>query len=98
MTAANGASHTPPVRVALVSSGEIYGGVERFLSTFSTYLDANGHGVPFVVLFTDGRLAREIRESHVPVAISPYSAKYDPRTIQWLARLLKDEMIDVVHS
>ena len=86
-----------PVRVALVSPGEIYGGVERFVSTFAVYLRQSGLGEPLAVLFSEGELARELRVAGVPVMVAP-GGKYDPRLLPWLTRLLRSEKISVLHA
>lgn len=86
-----------PVRVALVSAGELYGGVERFLASFTHHLRASGLGDPLAVLFSDGPLAAELRGLGVAVVIAP-GGKYDPRLVSWLSRLLKTERMSVLHA
>ncbi len=86
------------MKVALLSAGEIYGGVERFVATYSAYLRESRAGDPLVILFSDGMLARELRASGVPVVLAPAGGKYDPRLVSWLSRLLKSEKVSVLHA
>lgn len=86
------------MKVALVSAGEIYGGVERFVATYSAYLSQSKLGQPLVVLFSDGTLARELRAAGVPLVLAPAGGKYDPRLVSWLSRLLKSEQVSVLHA
>ena len=92
MTAAGGA------HVALVSAGELYGGVERFIATFTDHLRRSGDAAATVFLFQEGELARELRAAGVAVEVSPYASKFDPRQIGWLAGRLRARGATVVHA
>jgi glycosyltransferase involved in cell wall biosynthesis len=86
------------LKVALVSAGEIYGGVERFVASYSAYLKTSSLGEPLAILFCEGALARELREAGVNVLIAPAGGRYDPRLVSWLAKNLKSEHVSVLHA
>ena len=86
----------PPMRLAICSSGEIWGGVEQCIVTLSQGLKAlNVQSV--AILFHDGLLARKLRRLKFDVEVLDGYAKYDPRTIGRLRRLLQHRRIDVLH-
>ncbi len=86
------------LRVAIVSAGELYGGVERFISTFAAFVRSERAADVGVYLFSDGELAKQLRLMGVRVSISPYTGRFDPRQIGWLARRLTSDRMNVVHA
>jgi L-malate glycosyltransferase len=91
-----GASPAPAIRLALCTAGEIWGGIERFVVTLAPALRKAGID-PVVVLFHDALLARKLRAADVRVVVLDQHAKYDPRTVGQLRRLLREHAIDVLH-
>jgi L-malate glycosyltransferase len=84
------------VRVALCAAGEIWGGVERFVSTFAPAL--HEAGVPVVVvLFHDAKLAADLRAAGVRVAVVEAGGKYGLRQVNDIERIFEAERCDVVH-
>lgn len=86
------------LRVAIVSAGELYGGVERFISTFAAHLAEERKAEAVVFLFSNGELARALRAMGVAVQVSPHAFKFDPRQVAWLSRCFAAEGIDVAHA
>src|SRR5437016_10791118 len=87
----------PPMRLAICSSGEIWGGVEQCIVTLSQGLKAlNVQSV--AILFHDGLLARKLRRLKFDVEVLDGYAKYDPRTIGRLRRLLQHRRIEVLQD
>jgi len=91
-----GVSPAPAIRLALCTAGEIWGGVERFVLTLAPALRSAGID-PLVILFHDALLARKLRAARVRVEVLDQHAKYDPRTVGQLRRLLREHDIDVLH-
>lgn len=93
-------THAPspvPLRIALFSVGELYGGVEQFLFSFASVLKTDSRVLPSVLLLEDGFLARKLRKAGFPVDVirSPY--KHDPRLLFAVRRYLKERKIDILH-
>ena len=86
----------PPLRLAICSAGEIWGGVEQCIATLSQGLKTMNVQL-VVILFHDGLLARKMRTLNLEVELLDGYAKYDPRAIGQLRRVLHHHRIDVVH-
>jgi glycosyltransferase involved in cell wall biosynthesis len=84
------------VRLAICSTGEIWGGVEQCILTLTQGLSA-AWMPPLVILFHEGLLARRLRERRIDVEVLGDHHKYDPRTIVRLRRILFDRRINVLH-
>ena len=84
------------MRVAICTSGQIWGGVERFIVTMATGLRVIGID-PLVVVFNEGPLAAALRDEQIAVRVVGCRAKYDPRTIWELRGLLGQHSINVLH-
>ena len=91
-----GASPAPAIRLALCTAGEIWGGIERFVLTLAPALRSAGID-PLVILFHEALLARKLRAARIRVEVLDRHAKYDPRTVGQLRRLLREQGIDVLH-
>jgi glycosyltransferase involved in cell wall biosynthesis len=86
------------LHVALVSAGEVYGGVERFISTFARHLHDSGKGTASVFLFSDGLLAQELRNAGLSVDVLASKGRYDPELVSRLATAFRQKAINVVHA
>jgi len=86
------------IKVAICAAGELYGGVERFVSTFTEYLRDNTAIEFVVVLFYEGELARRLRSTGVDTVTVVSRWKYDPGVIARLVRLFRTRRISVVHT
>jgi glycosyltransferase involved in cell wall biosynthesis len=90
-------SPTTQIRIALVSVGEIFGGVERHLLDLSGYLQGRIDDV-VVVLFTRSEPARQLIEvGRAPVILESRFA-LDLRLPRALANVLAERRINIVHT
>jgi len=81
-------------RVAIIATGELFGGVEQHIVTLCRSLSP----VPvLVVLFNEGLLADRLREMDVNIAILERRARVDRHAIRKLRDLLDRSRIQVVH-
>jgi glycosyltransferase involved in cell wall biosynthesis len=87
-----------PVSLALLSAGELFGGVERHLLDLSRHRLARFGCAPLVVLFHDGRLARRCRELGLEPVIIDARGAYDPAIGRQLARVLRNHGTALVHT
>lgn len=85
------------INLALCSTGELYGGVEQFIYTFSNYLKNNTKINFIVVLFHKGLLYEKLKESNIETYLF-LGSKYNFFTIRQLVRILKERKINVVHT
>jgi glycosyltransferase involved in cell wall biosynthesis len=88
------------LRVLHIHSGNLYGGVETFLATLARFRDLAPAMDMSVALTSDGRIAAELRETGVPVAILGETRMSRPLSV-WRARralasLLRSARPDVV--
>ncbi len=86
------------IRLAICAAGELYGGVERFVSTFTEYLRDNTDIEFVVVLFYEGELARQLRAAGIETMTVIPCWKYDPMVVRRLVKLFKARRIRVVHT
>ena len=86
------------IRLAICAAGELYGGVERFVSTFAEYLHEKGGIEPVVVLFREGKLANRLRDADIDAITVLPRWKYDPMVVRRLVKLFKERRISVVHA
>jgi glycosyltransferase involved in cell wall biosynthesis len=73
------------LRVLHIHSGNLYGGVETFLTTLARFSDLAPAMTMSVALTSDGRIAGELRGARVPVAILGETRMSRPFTV-WRAR------------
>jgi glycosyltransferase involved in cell wall biosynthesis len=85
------------VRVALCAAGEIWGGVERHVDSYSRYLVRAGLPVVVFVLH-DGPLRVRLERGSVPVIVLTGRNRYDLRVIPLLAATMRRHEIDVLHT
>lgn len=83
--------------VALLSAGELFGGVERHLLGSCEWF--RRHGIePILILFCDDELARQAREIGVSPVILRNSGSFDLSGPRRLAAILSDRGVNVVHA
>jgi len=86
------------IRLAICAAGELYGGIEQFVRTFTEYLCDNTNTELVVVLFYDGKLARELRSAGIDVVTVIPRWKYDVTVLWRLMKEFKTRCITVVHT
>jgi hypothetical protein len=85
------------VNVAICSSGDLYGGVEKFILTFAAELNARPAHRARVVLFSKGLLGERLRERGIETELFEYP-RYDLSVVFRLARFFRDKGVEVVHT
>lgn len=85
------------IKVALCASGEIYGGVEQFIYSYSNYLKKESKIKFIVVLFNRGLLYDKLNEAGIETYLF-LSQKYNPLIVKQIANLLKKKKINIVHT
>lgn len=96
-----GAPATPaasglPRRIAIVTAGELFGGVERHILGFLPELRTR-NVEPTLVLFHDGELAQQARELNFLPVVLPSRNALVVRAARQLAGLLRSQDISLVH-
>jgi len=86
------------MNLAICATGELYGGVERFVNGFAKCLQDEMRISPLVVLFQEGKQYKNLKESGIDTIIVQPRWKYDLLVIRRLANLFRDRKIDVVHT
>ncbi|MBM3334276.1 glycosyltransferase [Candidatus Sumerlaeota bacterium] len=74
------------------------GGIEKRLATILPRLNQSPFRVSVVCLRARGPLADSLEHDGVPVAVVPLRSRLDPRGIRALARWMRSEKVDLVHS
>lgn len=85
------------MKLAICSTGELYGGVERHIVGMVTWLMRQGEN-PLVVLFHDRDLAGQLRGLGCEPVVLAGSGSFDFGTVRRLGSLLAENDIDVVHA
>lgn len=88
---------TTEPRVALLSVGELFGGVERHLLGMCEWFRRQGKA-PLLILFHDRELAAQARVLGFEPVILPCSGSFDLSGPGKLADLLKSQDINLVHA
>ena len=86
------------VNLAICAPGELYGGVERFVSTFAEYLRDETRIMPTVVLFQEDEHSNSLKRNGIDTVVIQSKWKYDPRVLKKLVHLFKSRQINVVHT
>ncbi len=95
------------MRILYVINSLAYGGAERVVVDWSTYLQRAGHSIEVCTIYTKGPLGRHLEEQGVRVhdlGLDPglehnqFRRKYDLRVIGPLARLARAGDYEVVHA
>lgn len=85
------------VRVALCTSGEIWGGIEQCVETLSRQL--HDRGIPvLVIVLHEGLLRERLVRAGIPVVLSGGSGPYDLRSIYKVSKVLREHSINVLHT
>jgi glycosyltransferase involved in cell wall biosynthesis len=87
-----------PVRIAHVALQLETGGMERLLADFARYADRRRFDLRFVALTSRGRVADEIEAAGFPVEVLGARPGVRPALTFRLARLFRDQRIDLVHT
>ena len=82
--------------IAIVATGELFGGAERHILGLGAFLSQRGLD-PRIVLFHDRELAHCCREDGLPVTIIPPRSAYDLRVPRRLGQYLAQHGIRLVH-
>ncbi len=85
------------MRVAIISPGELFGGVERQIIDLLTTFKAMEGIEAFGILFHDRRLAAELRERGFRPSIVKSCCAHDPRVPRRLRHVLRELGIDLLH-
>jgi len=74
------------------------GGIERRMIALLPLLNQPPFRVSVVCLRERGALADSLEQAGVPVIVLPLRSRLDPRGLRTLARWMRDEHVDLVHS
>lgn len=86
------------MKIALCSTGELYGGVEVWLKTFcDEIIVSHGDIEVTVILFCDSAIARALRDSGICVVVLPVRRAFSIRRITDIYGILKTILPDIVH-
>lgn len=86
------------INLAICSTGELYGGVEQFIYTFSDYLKKETNVNFIVLLFNKGLLYEKLKEARIETYIISSIFKYNIGVIRQIIKLFKEKEINVVHT
>lgn len=86
------------INLAICCTGELYGGVEQFISTFSDYLKKETNVRFIVLLFNKGLLYEKLKEAEIETYIIHSRFKYNLGIIKQSIKLFKEKKINVVHT
>jgi glycosyltransferase involved in cell wall biosynthesis len=78
-------------RLALISAGELFGGVEQFIFTYAVYLRRVAGAPPTVILFHRGRLHQTLVSAGIDTVLVPAS-------VAAVRRALVERNIELVHA
>ncbi len=84
------------IRLAICSTGELFGGVEQCILSLSKYLKDETRIEFIVVLFHEGALSRQLGELGVETHVIS-SHKYNPLAVLKIRDLFRERNINVVH-
>lgn len=82
--------------VAIVATGELFGGAERHIHGLGIFLRDRDLS-PQIILFHDRELSRQCREDGLPVHVIEVRSAYDPAGPRQLGALLDELDVQVVH-
>lgn len=75
-----------------------YGGVERRLLSLLPRLRALGWVVSVLCIREAGQMAPLFERAGIPVAVIPFRSRWSPRSLNELARRLRRDRVDIVHT
>jgi glycosyltransferase involved in cell wall biosynthesis len=79
-------------------SGDLWAGAEMYLVTIAGYLIEQPAVRLQVVLFNEGRLARDLRQLGVPVTLLDEGRSSSLRLVRLLAQFFRDHRIEILHT
>ncbi|MBN1593628.1 MAG: glycosyltransferase, partial [Candidatus Coatesbacteria bacterium] len=85
-------------RVVRIVSDLPYGGVERRLLTILPRLKDLGWEVSVMCIREAGQMAELFEQAGIRVDVIPFRSRWSPLSLKQLARWLKDNRIDIVHT
>jgi glycosyltransferase involved in cell wall biosynthesis len=85
------------VNVALCSSGDLFGGVETFVVSLATALNAGSGHTAIAVLFSHGPLRERLLEEGIEVEVFAHH-RYDPTVVCRVAQFFRARNIEVAHT
>lgn len=85
------------MNIALCAAGELYGGVEQFIYTFSHFLTKDSRLNLTVILFNKGILYAKLKEANIETYVYP-GHKYNLFQIKQIMRLFNEKKIHIVHT
>lgn len=86
------------IRVMHISDMLRFGGIEKVIRNFASYLNRDEYCFSACALDSDGQFGDEIRSMGLPVFIMDKRPGLDLRLLHKLYRLFRDERIDVIHT
>jgi glycosyltransferase involved in cell wall biosynthesis len=92
------ASMIRPIRIAHIALQLDTGGMERLLVEFARHVDRGRFELQFIAFGAKGRVAADIESCGWPVTALEEPAGVRPSLLYRLARLFRDQRIDVVHT
>lgn len=84
-------------KVLQLVNGELYSGAERIQEMLLRYLDRS-HFETRCVALLDGVFVRRAREADLPVEVLPMMSRLDLRVARRLARYLRENHINLIHT
>lgn len=88
----------PPIKILYLVGSLYYGGSQTQLVQQATNLDGERFQ-PFVgVLRVGGQYERSLHESGIPLVHFRRVIKYDPTVVLRIARFLREQQIDIIHT
>jgi len=85
------------VNVAICSTGNLFGGVERFILTFAAHLNALPAHRALVVLFSKGVLYQKLLEQGIETTAFE-QPRYDPTVVPRLVQFFRQKRVEVAHT
>ena len=86
------------LRVALATSGELDGGVERFVFLLAQALRETPGMEPEVILLSNGPLRARLREAGIPTTVITTGRRFEFRALSELRRVVAERRIGLIHS
>lgn len=91
-------SGSPAPRPALVTAGELFGGVEKFILTYADHLKHRLGIDPLIVLYRTGPLHDALRAARLAPELVRARGRYDLSAVGRTASLFRERGVEVVHT
>jgi L-malate glycosyltransferase len=89
---------TTPLRICQIMSADLWAGAEVQVATAASYLAGRPDITLTAVVFNDGWLAAELRRLGIDVAIVDEAQHSPLRMVPAIARFLRAQRVDIVHT